>query len=147
MIRGSDDPAGVAARLQWTALGLNDKQRGPALDAIMASNPPDADVWNNYGLYLRDTGRHEESYTAYERAVTLDDTDPRILNDTAVLLHYYLKRDDERAMELYSRAIELAREQLEQPGVDAELRAYLDLALTDARTNLQRLAGNDRRPR
>lgn len=150
--RLADDP-GLASRLQWAAVNMRGSRHGDrrtprkVLTAIMAAEPAGAAVWNNYGYFLREAGEYEDSYAAYEKALTFDDTDPRILNDTAVLLHYYLRRDRDRAVELYERAIERAEALLDDRDLDRAVKSEATSALRDARTNLSRLRSGDLRPR
>ncbi len=63
------------------------------LAAVVAADPPSADVWNNYGLACREANQNEDAYQAYTKALSYDANNPRLLNDTAVILHYYLHRD------------------------------------------------------
>ncbi len=151
--RSEADPS-LAPRLLWVAVGLGNSRCSNGacverniVDALMASKPTGADVWNNYGFYLREAGEYETSYAAYEQALTFDDTDPRILNDTGVLLHYYLHRDRDRAVELYERAIDRAEKLLKNKQLAAPERSELKTALRDAKNNLSRLRNGDVRPR
>ena len=48
--------------------------------------PEDADNWNNYGFFARESGRYEESYQAYRRSMSLAPDNARIINDTALIL-------------------------------------------------------------
>ena len=105
----------------------------------------DAEAWNNYAFFCREVGNAGESLRAYEHALSLAPGDPQILNDLAVILHYYLKRDDDRARELYRKAIERAEAILasgEKEGQDLDL---VRTALRDARNNLAKLEKGDRR--
>ncbi|MGQ0554033.1 MAG: hypothetical protein ACT4PU_12545 [Planctomycetota bacterium] len=111
-----------------------------ALKAICAAEPRSADVYNNYALLCRDARLYEDSYRAYEQALALSPEDPRLLNDTALVLHYYLHRDYERAAELYELAVEKADEQLKNKDLTAAAKADLELARKDAAGNLQKLA-------
>jgi len=114
--------------------------------------------WNNLGLFLRDEAVRlvrenvaddptviedllERSLTAYRRAVELKPDDPQILNDTAVVLHYYLGRsfDLTEALELYERASALARAALERTDLSPGERDRYQAALQDAAENLGKL--------
>ncbi len=104
-----------------------------------------ADWWNNYALLARDAERYEDSYGAYKEALRLNPEDPRLLNDTALIQHYHLKKDLAEARRLYKKAIELATAQLEDPFLGDDQRGELEVALEDAQTNLERLDNKGRR--
>jgi hypothetical protein len=87
--------------------------------------------------------RAERALAAYRRALALSPDDPAYLNDTAVILHYYLERDWDEARALYLRACERAEAELARAELAPELRALYSTALRDARLNLAELA---RRP-
>jgi tetratricopeptide (TPR) repeat protein len=108
--------------------------------------------WNNLGLFRRDEGVRlaksndkqdreramklfEDSLTAYERALALAPDDPVYLNDTAVVLHYYLDRDLERALALYDRAAAAAEAKLAQGALDPQAENDLRTALRDSTNN------------
>lgn len=102
--------------------------------------PGNDEYWNNLGLFLRDSAqlearaiavaerrgqtvepgakeavmqRYERAWEAYSRALELDPSNPRYHNDAAVMLHYYLEREYDRALRMYDRSIELATAILE----------------------------------
>ncbi|PIE23130.1 MAG: hypothetical protein CSA62_08820 [Planctomycetota bacterium] len=120
-------------------------------------------AWNNLGFACRDLGVRrskskggegagkksakelwEESYAAYEKAVHYSPEDPRIVNDCGLMLIYHLYRNYDRANELFERAIELGREQLDELGPKtqdeskelASKRRDLEEATGDAWENL-----------
>ncbi len=63
------------------------------------------------------------------------------MNDTAVILHYYLHRDYDRAQSLYEKAIELAAGLLAKPDkLSDDQRRATEQLKHDATTNLQNLA-------
>jgi hypothetical protein len=66
-----------------------------------------------------------------------------MLNDTGIVLHYYLHRDYDRAADLYARAVEMADAALADEELSDERRAELELARTDAKRNLEKLAAGD----
>lgn len=120
-LRSRDKSAAAAAALE-TTVGI--------ARYLAEALPEDPVPWSNLGLVLRDRGDalveagaadgdpapaalYEESYAAYSRALALAPEDPDILNDTAVVLHYNLKREYPRALELYERSLARATEQLE----------------------------------
>ena len=118
--------------------------------------PEEPRYWNNLGLFLRDHGeRHEQSlaepdpellreiyeqaYAAYIRALDLAPGHPAYLNDTAVLLHYYLRRDWDESQRLYELAIARADEELARDDLSSDLREWYRTARHDAMGNLERL--------
>lgn len=98
-----------------------------------------AGFWNNYALLARDTNHFEEAYVAYETALALDPANPALLNDTAVVLHYNLRRDFDRARSLYERAIEEGNRVLDDPNTDSFAQESATIALRDATNNLRLL--------
>ena len=98
-----------------------------------------ADDWNNYAFFARESGAFEESYDAYERALELDPGNPRLLNDTALILHYHLQRDLDHAEELYAAAIDHGQRLLDDGGLDANASEATKVAVFDATNNLTRL--------
>ncbi len=126
--------------------------------------PTESRHWNNLGLFLRDQGDvhvrraiaaqeapdrplledlFERALDAYRQALELDPENPNYLNDTAVMLHYNLRRDLDEARELYASAARIAEARLsapEAPGALSPLeRELLETALRDARENMGRL--------
>jgi tetratricopeptide (TPR) repeat protein len=160
-LSSADDPTADTVALSRAVGPLLDRwKRSEArdlLEVLCDADPEDADLWNNYAFLCRETAGsyrsagkrfdpavlYERAYAAYERALAIDDTSPRLLNDTALILQYHLHRDLDRARELYERAVELADEALAgtlDPITAREMRS----ARTDARSNLSRL-GSSRR--
>lgn len=141
-IEAEEDPTAAAVSLGWATSVLVERgQRAEArnvLGKLLETEPERASIWNDYAFLCRETGLYEASYEAYERAVALDPENPRLLNDTALILQYHLRRDLGRARELYESAIAVAERLLDadDPATD---RASVRLALTDARNNLGRL--------
>ena len=117
------------------------------------SMPQVARHWNNMGLFLRDEGDRlranpeqapnpkvlkdlwERSYEAYSRALELTPEDPQLLNDTAVMLHYYLQRDLDKALDMYERAIPLAEALLANEELSEDDRPRYEVALRDSKNN------------
>ena len=81
----------------------------------------------------------ERALVAYERAAQLAPDKPHLINDTAVILHYYLKRDFLRARDMYAAAYELAAERLSDPKLETGDRDLATTALRDSKDNLRRL--------
>ena len=70
--------------------------------------PDTAGVCNDYALLCRDTGKIEQSWEAYSHLIELAPEQPRYLNDAALVLHQYVKKDLLLARSLYERAIAAA---------------------------------------
>jgi len=77
-----------------------------------------------------------QSLDAYADAVELAPEDVRILNDTALIIIYYVPEDLERAEELLRRSVAAGTEQLESEELDADARWELLNAWGDAYQNL-----------
>jgi len=131
-------------------------------DLLTRVQPDVSRHWNNLGLFVRDQGdelrmsRHgaggadpdpaelqdlwQRAFAAYARALELEPDNPNYVNDYAVMLHYYLLRDFERAQELYVRAQTLAEAALGRAGLSAGEREAVATALRDSVDNQRRLA-------
>jgi len=119
--------------------------------------PEEPRYWNNVGLFYRDVGDrlahadgsplsdderrpfYEQALTGYERALALEPENPAFLNDTAVILHYCLESELERARDLYRRAGERAEVELAREDLDEETRRIFEVARRDSTNNLRRL--------
>ena len=123
------------------------------LSAVQANSAPDVTrYWNNVGLFYRDAGDgmrgaegedaevrkqyYEKSLEGYERALGLEPQNPALLNDTAVVLHYNLQRDLDRAQEMYRLAHERAVIELAREDLSADLRELYSIAKRDSANNL-----------
>jgi len=107
---------------------------------VSQARPADPEAWNNYAFFLRENRQAEESLVAYRRALGLQPEDPQVMNDLAVILHYYLRRDTDEAASLYEKAA--ARAEAILANADALAppeRERIQIALRDARNNLARL--------
>ncbi len=127
---------------------------------LAESAPHEAIYWNNLALFLRDRGDAlvdprsrgarerasaedlaeatrlwEESFAAYERALDVEPDNANYLNDAAVLLHYNLRREQDRAREMYQRALAIAEEGLAASPEPAQ-RELLEKARREASDNL-----------
>ncbi len=142
-----------------------EKQKGPARneDAAMICElftrlePEEARHWNNLGLFVRDQGDAlrmkrgakpdpevlqelwDRAYAAYEHALELKPKDPNIVNDTAVMLHYYLNREYDRVEEMYKLSNQLALAELARTDISPDDRAVVEIAKRDSADNLRRL--------
>jgi len=143
-IAAEEDPTATARQLSWSVAAFVPTNRlneaRDVMAALCATRPEDAAMFNNWGLFARDTRRYEDAHTAYSRALELSPDDPALINDAALILHYYLHRDYDKVAEMYERAIELATEQLKDGDLDADQRQRVQTALRDARNNLGKLA-------
>ena len=92
--------------------------------------------WNEQGGTIR-VARVEPM--AGERSLELDPKDPNFLNDTAVMLHYYLKREYDRVELLYTQSNARAIEELARTDLSADDRAVREIAKRDSADNLRRL--------
>lgn len=119
--------------------------------------PQVARHWNNLGLFLRDQGdalrrrsRSEadpevladlwqRSYDAYARGLELAPEDPNFLNDTAVILHYYQKKDFDRVLAMYEKAAVCAEALLARKDLSPDDRAVYEIAKRDSNDNIRRL--------
>jgi hypothetical protein len=131
---------------------------GRLVDAAMLSeaqaiaSPQTTRYWNNCGLFYRDagdslarsekeTGRelrrtyYEKALARYEVALSLEPLNPAYLNDTAVVLHYNLDRDLDRALAMYKLSFERAGEELARTDITPEDRDLYQIALRDSRNN------------
>lgn len=104
-----------------------------------ARRSDDPEWWNNHAFFCRETERYEESYEAYRRCIELAPGNARWVNDAGLILLYHLRRDLDRAEELFRRAWELGREVTENPFASEEAVQENFLAYTDAMLNLGRL--------
>lgn len=129
---------------------------GVLSEAQAIAKPDELRYWNNAGLFYRDAGEpfrrsadeakqtraaelFERAYESYSMALSLAPDDPAILNDTAVMLHYYLDRETERAKEMYKRSNARAAELLKKPDLSRDERELYQTALRDSANNLAKL--------
>ena len=147
LVKAEPDPTPVAVQLGWAIAPLVQAKRNTdarnVLAALCGADPNDADIWNNYGLFARDTGAPEDAWKAYQKALALRPDDPVLLNDGAVMLHYYLHRDYDKAQEYYEKTVELADAQLAKTDLDEATRTEVQTARDDAVNNLKKLAKGD----
>ncbi|MDP6520438.1 MAG: hypothetical protein QF411_11125 [Planctomycetota bacterium] len=133
-------------------------------EALAGSQPDDWRFPNNAGLFWRNQGEvllrglgrsaktkakaaefFELALVQYEAALALDPQHPNLLNDTGVILHYGLAREDERALDLYRQAIKYAEERLGRDGLTTEEKDLYQTALRDGKNNLKKLENGERR--
>lgn len=100
----------------------------------LASKPPeDERAAELLGLA---TERMERSYEAYVVAARLAPTDARVINDTGLILTYYLQRDLDTARRYLEQALEVGLLALEGEFEDEEARTAAREAVGDAYQNL-----------
>ncbi len=147
--QGADGVAELATRMTWLAgkaVGYGKPDQAAAIMAfVVALTPDDGFAWQNLAFFQRESGEFEAARRAYERAHELLPDDPQVMNDYAVIHHYYLKDEDELALGLYRQAIARAREMLDAGGLTAEDSERIQTALRDATNNLRKLEAGDRR--
>lgn len=117
--------------------------------------------WNNVGLFYRDAadlhvgrkGRtgmsekeretylpmYETSFAAYEKALVLDPENPAYLNDGAVILHFYLEREYDRALRMYAESTRRAEALLAEGSVKGTDKTVVETALRDSKANRRQL--------
>ncbi|MAG64218.1 hypothetical protein CMO84_11930 [Candidatus Woesearchaeota archaeon] len=135
------------------ALNLDAAFLGEVLCAVDAKKTK---YWNDLGLFCRDGGAYlrardkkgdaseaqrlfERALVAYGRAQELSPDSPHLYNDQAVVLHYYLERDYETAMELYEKSNAMAVAQLESGDLDEGAQGLVEIAKRDSADNMRKL--------
>jgi len=154
-LRGYEDLIG------WCAEQTQNLEAAFLAEIMAQAFPGEPRHWNNLGLFLRDEGERLEiaayknktpepeealladlygrAFAAYERALALNPDDPQLINDTALMLHYHLGRDLDRAEAMYRRAIELAAARLAESGLSEYDRARFERSHKEATDNLDYL--------
>ncbi|MFN0008904.1 MAG: tetratricopeptide repeat protein [Planctomycetota bacterium] len=124
--------------------------------------PGNTRFWNNLGLFRRDAGdalrdsdrpgaadealvQYEKAWQAYGNALEIEPENPAFLNDAAVILHYCLDREPDRAKAMYEKASERAEIELARRDLTPEMRDIYRIALRDSKNNLEKLARGDKR--
>lgn len=153
--QAADGGAALAERMTWLAgkVGPNPFEGGMGLHAEAATimnlvvrlTPEDGYAWQNLGFFQREAAAYEDSRAAYARAHELLPDDPQVMNDYAVIHHYYLKSEDELAKDLYRRAAARAEAMLQAGGLTEADAERFRVALRDANTNLAKLEAGNRR--
>jgi tetratricopeptide (TPR) repeat protein len=139
-LRQEEDLDAVATELAWSIdpyVNGNDLATARTiLSAIVAAEPTNAVIWDNYAVMCQQTARYEDAVAAYEHLLTFEYTDPRVYNDLGAVLQFDLERDLDRANELYQTCIDKAREELAAGEVEPARREHLQLAMSVAEDNL-----------
>lgn len=98
----------VVGGAAFNAQSLSADQRETLWTALWKQWPERFDAANNAGLWFRDVGRnYEKSAVWYERAAAVATHSPQVLNDTGLIYHYHLGKNDV-AEGWYTKAIEAA---------------------------------------
>ncbi len=95
--------------------------------------------WNNYAFLCRETGKYEEAWRAYQKALALSPKDPQLLNDGALILQYHLHRDLAKARTMYLQAIRFGQEILASKKAGKEEKKRARGAIRDAKGNLAKM--------
>jgi len=141
---GSLGAEGETAAAMMHALASAAVAEGRTADArdlslLLATLRGRAMDWNNYAFLCRETGRYEDAWQSYLRALSKAPDNPRILNDAALILQYHLHRNLKLARKLYLKAIASARKILADKNAKPADKSEAASALRDARSNLARL--------
>jgi tetratricopeptide (TPR) repeat protein len=97
--------------------------------------------WNNYAFLCRETGKYEEAWRAYQKALDLSPKDPQILNDAALILQYHLHRDLPKARKMYLEAIAFGKKVLASKNASWEEKKRAKGSVRDATANLAKMEG------
>lgn len=149
-------PSGEQGQEQGQKQGQYNVKASFLCEVLCGTAPERWKYWNDWGLFSRDGGEfleqrgregdqewaqllYERAWEAYQKAIEIAPERPHLYNDAAVILHYNLKRDLERALELYRVAQAMAAEQLARGGLSEEERVYVEAAQRDSATNIELL--------
>ncbi len=103
------------------------------LSALTASPPDEAVAKASFAAAVEHA---EKSYAAYVVAAELSPDDARVINDTGLILAYYLQRDLDVARDYFEKSIAVGLPQLEAGIEDEEQRTMTREAVGDAYQNL-----------
>ena len=144
-----DGGAGMVTKAKWLAghavTNGDFKAAISLMDFATQAAPEDVEAWNNLGFFHREAGNAIEAEAGYAKAAELSPNDPQVLNDWAVIYHYYLKTEDAKALGLYEQSIDLANKLLSKGGLESEEEARVRVALRDATNNQAKLKKGNRR--
>jgi len=124
---------------------MNDAREVNAL--MLSAVVDDSSLYNDYAFLCRETGKYEESYKAYRSAIELSPTNPSLLNDAALILHYHLHRDLGEAKLMYEKAVQEAGIILNGENPNRFDLDEVRVALRDASNNLRLLKAGITRER
>lgn len=146
----------------WLAEKSRFEEAAIVAEIQTAVEPTNTRFLNNVGLFWRDAAEvisktdrpgaaeqskewFEKSWKAYSKALEVEPENPALLNDAAVILHYYLDRDPDRAKAMYAKATERATIELEREDLTPDVRELYEIALRDSKNNLEKLNKGDKR--
>lgn len=133
----------LSATLQFLAKqALNKGAKADARELLgiaVGFEGENASLVNDYAFLCRETGEAQKSWEAYSRVLELAPENPRYLNDAALILQDYLKKDFARARGLYEHAIRAADAVIADPTQPQVVREAAADAKRDATANLARL--------
>ena len=143
-VRATPNEAEVTAILEFLVRRSHDgqrKDRSRSISHVLAKLLDTERHWNNYAFLCRQTGKFEESLSAYRTALTIAPDSPQLLNDTGVVLQYHLPSEENlrQARIYYERAIAGAERILAGTTASTEERDRARQAKQDATANLQKL--------
>ena len=145
----ADAGEGMVASAKWLAghaVMNSDYQAAISLMTFATQAAPnDVEAWNNLGFFHREAGHAIQAEAGYAKAAELSPNDPQVLNDWAVIYHYYLQTEDAKALGLYEQSIDLANKLLTEGGLEAKEEARVRVALRDATNNQAKLKKGNRR--
>ncbi len=153
--QAADGGQALAEKMTWLAgkvgpapqdggLGMS-AEGASIMNLVVRLTPDDGYAWQNLAFFHRDAGNAEKAREAYAKAYELLPDDPQVMNDYAVIHHYYLKDEDALALELYRKAVARAQALLDAGGLTGEDRDRIATALRDATNNLKKLEAGNRR--
>jgi len=133
-----------AQRLCRAARGELDAEALAPLRALLEIEPEQLDGADEPALFQRAAAERlararevmRMSSSAYDESARISDQDVRVINDTALVLVYYLHEDLERAEQLLMRCVRMGEEQLLVSDLEEEARWELENAWGDAFQNL-----------
>ncbi|RKY22371.1 MAG: hypothetical protein DRQ55_01025 [Planctomycetota bacterium] len=146
LLRNEPDTDAVAGRLAGSISPYY--QRGDkatcrqVLEAIVAAEPRNTKVWDNYAVLCQETSRFDDAVKAYEQRLAISDDDPRTYNDLGALYQYFLPRDADKAKGLYEQCISLADRQLAMLDASPDVKENAAQAKGIAQDNMRALGSN-----
>ena len=144
LLRAEPERDVVAARLSGSIFPYyqrNDKATcRQVLEAIVAADPKDPLVWDNYAVLCQETSRYDDAIKAYERRLEIDDQDPRTYNDLGAIYQYFLQRDMDKAKDLYERCVVMADAQIAMLDAPPEVKQNAAEAKRIAQDNMRQLS-------